>query len=392
MRFAVALALLVPLAHADVLVVSDAGGFPNVAAAVAAASDGDTILVKTSDLTPFTISGKSLTISAFDNSMPAPYIGGPITVEGLAAGQTVVLNRLSMAPGFPFGGDKGLVLDGNDGVVWAQQCLFTNEFEKPAVVVHDSALLVLVETTVRGGAKAGTGLVVDGGVVAAHACEIRGGEGLSGLTFGTDGGDAVQVLAGTFRAMGGTIGGGSGGETEDDGDCGAPGDGGDGIVLGAGASASVSDDTLVAGGLKGFTFSGCTIGDPTNGETVVGTLGELRWETHGVRVPGLLREGEAALLRLYGEPGASALLLVSFGAALGPMPAQQMPVLVNLGSTIVLPIGVLDAAGQLNIPIAGPALPAGVGNVRVFLQGLFQSDTDHAIGSGSALSLLDTSF
>jgi hypothetical protein len=96
--FALALGvgLLAPASAAGVITVAGSGpaDFTQIADAVAAARDGDLILVSPSagSYAAFTIDGKALVISSAQAGTPVST--RQITIENLAAGQTCVLRGL----------------------------------------------------------------------------------------------------------------------------------------------------------------------------------------------------------------------------------------------------------------------------------------------------------
>jgi hypothetical protein len=388
-RVTLALALLVPTVHADVLLVSAAGepgAFVNLAAAVTAAVDGDIILVKQGTGGPaVTVSGKAITIAGFDPANP-PFLA-KLILEGVPAGKTLVVSDVVLSTT-----SGGVIVRDNAGTVWAHGCNWNTGTGGTGLVVENTNLLVLSGSIVRGGYAAGLGLQVEASNVALFDTVVRGGDGAVGFSIGLDGGTAAAVLTGTLRTMGGEIRGGDGGYTDDKSHCGFPGDGGTGLIVSAGAFAARGPDTELVGGLQGFAFSGCSGGNPQAGLPSVGDVADLEFRSQFAALPGVLREGEAASLALSGTPGAGPIVLIALDAQLGPIKPAQMPVLVSLAAPVLVFLPPLGPDGTDNIHFLTPNLPAGVENLRFFVQGVFLIGGAKAFGGGAATSIVDSAF
>ena len=166
--------ILGAVARADVLVVDAAGGsdFTDLPDAVAAAAEGDTLLVKSGSYTAFQLVDKGLHVVAdVDASV---HVDGYISIEGLGAGKAVLLSGLEVV------GSETLYLDesnwfwatpavgasGCEGAVRVQDCDLTG-----GPGVYDLEYLG-VDSWAGGGTAAA---VVDSGDVAFTSCQLRGG-------------------------------------------------------------------------------------------------------------------------------------------------------------------------------------------------------------------------
>src|SRR6187402_1540088 len=86
--------LLASAARADVFVVDASGGgdFTTLQAAVNAAADGDTLLVRTGSYAGFLLTGKGLSIVAERGAEPK--VSADVRLLSITAGHTVVLSGL----------------------------------------------------------------------------------------------------------------------------------------------------------------------------------------------------------------------------------------------------------------------------------------------------------
>jgi hypothetical protein len=209
-------AVLAGAAHGqNVLLVSDAGPFSNVQAAVDAGLEGDVILVRTRMYGSFTIDGKSLTVVDDSQSIPLP-VGTFIfqaTVKNLTSSQSVSIRGFRGALGIWSIFTQGKVLDCAGPVLW-EDCDFgpksiASEDEFGLSVVNSSS--VTVRRSVLGGGQAGLfesekgdGLYVKSSNVYLFDSIAVGGKGADGSGLfkdGAQGGAGAHVVSGTLWAL-----------------------------------------------------------------------------------------------------------------------------------------------------------------------------------------------
>lgn len=213
-------------ATAGVLVVDDDGGpgvtHTQIAAAVAAAADGDFILVKAGTYASFTFSAKSLSIVADDGAVVT--VQGYVGVSGLASTQRAHLRGLRIA------GPNGLQqpynpppelagclqLANNAGIVEAEDCTLTGS-DACVLASNSTVNLVRVDATPIdahflgfGFAQAGVGLDATGCSLAIDRCTFRGGKGYNTNNGNGNGGAGAVIAQSTAYAVGSTCAGGKG--------------------------------------------------------------------------------------------------------------------------------------------------------------------------------------
>lgn len=364
--------LAVPL-QADTLLVDGSGNpgsFFQLADAVAAAADGDTILVSqlAMDL-PVIVDGKSLTIVA--DSGAAPLLTGPVFVRDLLPGQQVLLDGLRVEPNTV---GPGLTVFDCAGSVLVQDCTIAGTFlpvaPNPAARVADAAAVVFSRCTLTGsrslGVTAGAGLRVEAGsVVGAYDCQIAGGAGqVTGLTAFT-GGTGAEVVGGSLFVSGGSLTGGPGGDGDGifgdtDGS-----DGGVGLVA-LNPSAEVRLVAVLAqGGPGGDAPAPFLPGDPgTDVLALPDVVEEVETTPRSLVVASPLRDGETLVAELSGEPFDLVFTVVSAEQAPQVLPSPPVsvkvggPLVPSLSSGFLLPVFSLDGNGQatLSAPVVGAAL------------------------------------
>lgn len=153
--------------------------FTDLPQAIVAAADGDTILVRSGNYTPFQLTGKALWLrgagaaTTIVASMSVTAAQPSITVDQTPAGQSVRFTGLSIRSAVAATASH-----------WA-------------LIAQAGANVTLVDCVVSGTdhtAVGDGGLLVAGGEVHAARCTFRGGNGLFASLFGPgDGGDAIRV-------------------------------------------------------------------------------------------------------------------------------------------------------------------------------------------------------
>lgn len=338
----------------DVLVVDAAGGgdFLELQAAVDAAEQRDTILVKAGDYAGFSVVNKSLNLVAEVGA--TPHVQGIATIVALPVGRDVSVSGLDFQAGFRLRDCLASVL--------LVECTFFDP--TPGAGDHAQRVTSCKDATFAN-------------------CAIRGRNGdtsfyCGDIYDGEDGGHGLLVVDSTVTMYTCTVVGGDGGWSQDGSClfcfCAFKGDGGDGLHV-EGASYVYLDGTVPVGGSKGVHTANCS---PYNCET--SKDGEAIWQdttvtlelaTHdplGLAAPTVLRENEPYPVTLTGPAGAKAFLLWAldpgwraFGPDLGILHVKSAG--LNLVS-----LGAVPASGVLQVDLALPTLPPGDEALRLHVQ------------------------
>lgn len=330
------LALAYP-SFASVIVVDDSGGadFTQVSAAVAAAADGDTILVKAGTYdTPYTIQSKSLTIVA--------ELGATVAVQSIFTGPVLSIVRL-LRP------HQRVVIRGLDGPL----ALVENA---GSVRVEDGRLRGVTGQCIFPGAglPGGAGAMVSNCASVAFArCELTGGDG------------AQLFIPGVFDC------------------CTAGGPG----LSAAGSSIALYQTTLAGGPGGGH----CPGGAPLL--QVGGSVAQGLAPAHSFSATSPLRQNQGGTLQFAGDAGDTALLVIAPGPFHLPVPFSQGVLLVGpiLG---VVALGSLPRpSGGLDVPFAIADLPPpGLQAVDLYLQAVYARPSGYVVAAPSIVTVLDASF
>jgi len=408
-RLFLALGALCAPAAAGVIVVDPAGGgdFTTLFAAVAAAADGDTVLISPSspctgcELGGAQVDGKSLTI-VFDTSAasPADFPVGSLVISGLASGETLVLRGLQC--------EQSIILWLSDGAIWVEDCVVTGTqgtgtglmfpcsapagygAGAPAIGVQMCAAVTIVDCTLQGGVGAdasstlhaiatdgGSGLSAQSASVAVFGSTLTGGKGGAGqiCVESPDGGAGVQALVDAHVLLSGcTL---QGGEPT-----GAPpGTPGPGLRGVATASFELLDSSVTPWP-GGVAF-----------DTAPGTLITYPGAARRFTLSSPLREGEGGTLTLQGVQGDFVGFFWSFGSSLIPKPGKNGWFL--LGPPFISGpyfIGVItNPDGSWTLPITAPSLVPTLEEQTFLLQAYFAYPGGATLSSGTAFTLLDAS-
>lgn len=383
--------LALPSLAQDVWVVDAAGGpgsdFVDLPSAVAAASAGDTVLVREGTYDDgFTIDNLKLHVLAEEGA--AVVVRGPIVVRNLGPLRWVVLRGLDVENAEVATG-PALRLEDNAGTVWVEDCAleasgaFNPLVQKSGVWIEGCDEVALVRTTAR--AAEVSGLFADGLTLidsSAHLFDVS--------AFGDRGMPGARLQDAFVFASGGTFVGGDGTDGVDGpfGSC--AGDGGHGVYLQSGSNELVLLATAATGGAPGAPSDQC--GDPAlPGETVQvssGTVSTLEGPARGLVFDAPAAVGGSTTLVIDGEAGDFVFLLLAaapdpfFAAAFAGSLLPQLPV-------IAIPFGTLPPSGTLSLELPVPALAPGAESVAFFTQGAFvATDGERRLGAGSALVFL----
>lgn len=273
-KIALALFLASPAALATTWTVDDSGGadFTTISAAIAAAVDGDVIVVRPGSYSAFDVVGKSLVVRA--ESGGSVEIFGLSRVRSLASTQSVELASLSFSgPADPVSESFSAELNAGTVTIW--NCLFKGSngistvgyaSGRTAALFTDTARAIVLGSTFDGGLAhsgnaagwGGHGLRVQNGNLLILDSLVRGGHGGTNTFFETDGGhgghalvaDAAGVRAARTSFFGGN--GGHAGASGFPGGCYSAGRGGDCIhFLSTGTSTFAANGVAYIPGLRG---------------------------------------------------------------------------------------------------------------------------------------------
>lgn len=427
------LATFVATVGADVKVVNVSGPSPftTIQSAVDAASDGDVVLVRAGTYNAgFTITDKALTVVG-DGAVT---IKNRVRVANLSITRSVVLAKLSIVP--VVGSVSALTalhLYGNSGEVRVQECTirggpgqidfgYTSDPGDHGVRVEDCAGgVALVRCAIEGGGggcacyggmanpywdgrEGGDGLYVSGARVALYDCTTLGGLGGHGGLIGGNGGFGARVLAGagtTFLMASKTsFTGGQGGDADDwicFGACHHPGDGGDGLSIGAGTAAWTLDATFAGGGVGG-SFGPPTPPSPGQALVAVGSHFEFAVSRVTLEVPSLARAGAPTTLTVRGDPGDQVFLLRGRRMPFLGIPSWRGVRLVaaagsQIQERVPTPFVTIPASGSIAVTITAPLLEAGENEERVQYQAYRKTPSGQVtLGSYGVLTVVDPSF
>jgi hypothetical protein len=387
-------------ASADVLVVDAAGGgeYSSLIEALAAADDGDTLLVRPGDYREFgesvEISGRSLSVIG-DGAGPVLLNATQIS---LPLGKRVVLRGLTIEATTFDSSTTGLSLAGGD--VFIEGCsifgrdghsAFASAFGGKAVSASNVRLVLQgctleggrgsdsSEATFLGAQPGGYGIeVFIDATVAVYGSTITGGAGGDSIPSsfspapGNVGGLGLRAdFGGPVLVAGTTITGGEGGSGDE-----IPGSfsasayaGGDGVQVSGGTTLTLQDSTLIGGapgvdgaGQPGFPGIALDVHVPAS---VVQNGTAHRANAFGPPAS----EGGTIQLDVTGEPGDL------FALFLSPLPAVPLPAVklgfFHLGAPLLGPfvIGPLGPSGSASLSVPAPNLGFGPeGAVLVYQQ------------------------
>ncbi len=409
-------AWLSPVAFAgDVLVVSPTGPYTTIQAALDAAQDYDTVLVKhpaqtTYSYAGFTIDGKSVAVVA-QHSLTT--VRGEMRVQAVSSGKLAVIGNLT---GYGTSSTSyALRLLGNGGSVRVERCTLRGYSSGcsatavgPCAWVGTDEDPLFIGNSMQGGspwcdeqfvgaANGQTALFSRSPMLRIFGGSLTGGNGSSVWEDdgwpGGGGGRGLEVPDGITLLVGTTVRGGNGGngDFESHWDCspgGPGGSGGHGIVVGSSPPSTATPDVRarggsVAGGAGGFgggsecgpNGSNGSPGSPT--KVFNGTWTPLAGVARYLDAVPLVRENFNAPLFFHGAPGDRVYILVEeISSALpfvttGPAHVAGSPEYKPRGTLI----GTIGASGTMTKFIPAGQLPPGVGSKWIHIETLFVDST-----------------
>lgn len=403
LSLACALGLALPLCAGQLWIVDDTPGpgvdFQDLPSAVAAAQDGDVLLVKDGNYAGFTLSAKSLTLvgdHAYSSGQASPgALLGPCTIEGLGAGQQFAFVHLKPRAE---GGLPALRVRHCAGSVLIDHVVCGAG--KPALSAEDTAGLIVARSYFGSEYPLGhaASIVCQGSALWVYDTYSIGGFGTDGApapSFAAPGAGYAGVLAedGYVFANNCVFYGGAGGTAVfSNGQCFAGGTGGAGLQLGSGGPLLELRGTYFDGGYGGLASASCPIG--AFGPPLLLESGQLASQPAPLRRFGFdrpaAREGQLAHVEAAGQqghfviaayaPGFAQSLLPELGLLLPGAPLQLVPLGTLTGS--------FPAPAQLSVPLQLQELGPGVTHALYSAQGVFIDPLKLTVGLGSPALLL----
>lgn len=394
-------------AHAGVHVVDQAAGpgsdFTAVQAAVDAALDGDTILVRDGTYMPFVIDGKALTVVA----------DGPgVLVQTNASTPTILVRNLPDGGSLLVRGFRtnfGVSIVDCAGAVWFDDLQgtgatsFCSASTAGASVVR-SAKATFTRCGLTGAAdfggfnppSSGAGLRASFSNVQLYDCQLTGAKGVDTFWWTAwSGGAGLSVESSTVTVVGCAIAGGGGGLV-------SPGLGGSlctAVHPPGGPGLEFADTAGIVQSAESTAVGGATSLEPLcpgqsgpQGPAITGsgTIVALPGYARHLSANSPVRGGETLAFDVQGQPGEVPLLLVSFEHEPLPLLAYSGVLLVGLPPADTFVLGALPASGQASLSFPVPNVGASVGALTAYAQAAFLDPSPRVwLGGGTTVTLLD---
>lgn len=406
MRLALPLSLLLCVpASSEVLVVDRVGGpgarFAEIRTAVAAAAEGDTILVRDGRYQPFVVYGKSLTVVA---DGPDAEVTGEvdffsttaINVTALSARQQVVIRGLKADLGIGVYDCEGSVWFDEVDVAGASMCTLGGV---SGGHVEDSTRVTFTRCALRG---ENSGYLVNGAPPTTHGLDVSEGSsvflfdclllGGDGVYLGpTVGGAGLRIEGSTVSIAGCTLQGGAGGVSASD-PCGPNNAiGGAGVeFVGTGGVLQSAESTAVGGAKDLGALCPGQSGPQGPAISGTGTVVALAGFARHLQASSPVRVGGSLTFALEGQPGEVPFLVVSESHAPATLLACSGVLLVGLPPAEVFVLPPLPASGRASLSFPVPALSGLSEGLTFYAQALFLDPSSRLwLGAGTTICLLE---
>ncbi len=390
---------------------SGGGDFTTPLAAIAAASTGDTLLIRSGSYGgEALIISKGLALVAEEGA--EVLVGGGVTCGALDGG-LVVMNLPAgervLVRGIDF---DWINLSGNLGSIWIEDAEVGNVCPDHAIIANHCGSVILTRSTFRGGdfplsyatLPPARGLSATSASIYALASTFSGGKGYEGADGPGSTGDAGTGANGArvsdvfFFCGGCTLTGGTGGDGESElAPCAAPGDGGDALHLTGPLPSDVRFlDSTFAGGAAGIDPTSAPVCPPapasdgaawSGAPGTVASLGTAGFLALSATSP--VREGAFLTVEVDGPP--DVLSFVAFGTALDPLFIEGL-----FGALQVAPpytirvLGATDASGHAQLTVPVGFLPPGWEAFQFFGQAAYLSGSGAIVlGGATWVTVLD---
>ena len=311
--------------------------YTSIQAAVDAAAEGDVLLLSSGAYMPFTIDGKSLTLTALPGSTVS--VQGTVIVRNLPADREVDLIGLSTFTPWISAttGPPGLLLHTNAGHVRIADCNFVGASATggspsgtrggSGIEIIQCAQVVLIDCTAQGGAgnrefcpyppwtftyagDGGDGILSVDSLLSIHGGDFRGGLGGDGEMFAGNGGSGYHCSSAYFLAAGASFLGAAGGKCTGYDEClWRSGDGGHGIYLGVGPAKLL--DVASLGGPSGYFWPPARPGVPGVAYAGPGIYTGLPGIARTLSTPRIAGDGLPVSVGVSGVPGEQVLCAAS---------------------------------------------------------------------------------
>ena len=404
--------LAMPAARADVLVVNAHGGgnFTTLSAAVAAAADGDTLLVEPAayvESAPVVIKAKALTIvGEADTGLGLASLAPGLEVRDLPAGKRVVVQNLVLIGAQSTAtspATAALLLRDDSSHVRVQHCTLYGgkgnpDFTSggPGLDMGNSYSAALIGCYVTGGhgnsvgitGEGGPGIIAAGGQLLVSECGVQGGRGgdtgVGGYDQGGDGGPGILKGMGSLLVVACVPSGGDGGISFHG------GDGGAGLMILGSGFAWLLGGSNASGGNGGYSDVQPNGADGPDFATPPGAVTNFGGTEHAFDIASPLREGQAGLMQLGGHGDELALVFVSLVPH--QLPFSGYEGVLMLSPTDLLGPFIVGPPGNQPVYFVAPALPPGVDALTFYVQPAYSGSDGVNLGTGRVLTLLDNSF
>ena len=400
-------------AQGAVLTVDDDGpaAFSDLDSAIAAALDGDVLLIEDGSYCFTQITGKSLTIQSA-GTPGGVQIGGVFFFQSarigpLTAGEGVTLRGVTLIGGFD---QASVVVQQANGPVVFEDCVFDQscgnacEVEDSRSVTFKSCELDAGINPTQGVAyEPRSGLEARDSSVFLYDTNVRGAYGgdafidiFTGPHPAGQGGVGIGLFDSQLFTFGSTSRGGDGGSVRGLANCLPGGNGGAGLVLLGNSSVQAQDSTFNGGTGGAATGGSCPEPDGDDGLGFSGpaaSLTILPGSARSLSIDSPATEGTSALLSFRGEPGDDVVLYYAVAVRNG----RFFP---GVGAALHLatPIfssrpGTIPAGGLLQTSQSLPLLAPGRDSAVFIAQAVFFSTAGALFHAGpSKTVILDASF
>ncbi len=397
---AVVVALAGVASAQSVLVVDPANGsgtdFTSLPTAVAAAADGDVLLLRTGSYNELVIASKSLTVIADRGAVVT--ISDTLNVEGLTPSQSVALRGLKVVASEQ---SYAASIENCSGPVWIEDCEFlgspTTQVSGGIFIANCDGVVFLgssSQATLRGSSSGRSGLLVIDSNVMAYDCSFDGTDGIETLSNPISGAGGVDVVGGFFFGSGCFFQG---------------GDGGDGVptLIGCTNGANGGDALRISGNaptvfLLDNAFNGGAAGAPgkpqcssgAQGKPLVfpvGSVTPLAGVFRGMTTNSPRREGEIFQETYSAPPGNAVAVAFSFGQVEGVFAPGLLASAHLQPPSFIQLRGIVPGSGTLVKAFEVPLLDPGLEAIVLYMQPIFVAAGKALLGAPSQAVFLDDS-